>query len=142
MIHSCGIIPTMYKDKDKQRAAWRRYYYRNKPSMLLRRYKRKKKLKSLVERLKSRPCTDCKNVFHVAAMQFDHVRGEKVKAISEMVADYMPKALREELGKCEVVCANCHAVRTFRRRGGRKTTASRRGCVPLNAGSNPVAHPN
>ena len=49
-------------------------------------------------------------------MQFDHVRGEKKLSISTMtMQSFSEKMVREELAKCEVVCANCHAGRTYSR---------------------------
>jgi len=51
--------------------------------------------------LKAAPCMDCGGTFHPSAMTFDHRPGtNKVK----------------DLAKCDLVCANCHAVRTFQRR--------------------------
>lgn len=73
--------------------------------------------KALILRLKSVPCADCKNDFHHAAMHFDHLPGtEKRFNIGERYAHVSEQDLLDEIAKCEVVCANCHAVRTFNRR--------------------------
>jgi hypothetical protein len=47
-------------------------------------------------------------------MQFDHVKGVKVTNISRssMILGQLDRLLAE-IEKCEVVCANCHAERTF-----------------------------
>lgn len=67
--------------------------------------------------LKSRPCADCGLVFHPAAMEFDHLPGTiKRLDIASLVRRGSIGLARMEVEKCEVVCANCHAVRTFRRR--------------------------
>ena len=68
-----------------------------------------------MDRLKAGPCADCGDKFHPAAMDFDHVRGKKAKHISNMWSWTHDKVL-EELKKCELVCANCHRVRTYLRR--------------------------
>ena len=47
-------------------------------------------------------------------MQFDHLRDKKYH-ISTLVNSNNFKKLEAELEKCEVVCANCHAERTFQR---------------------------
>lgn len=63
---------------------------------------------------KNRPCTDCKHQYHFTAMQFDHVRGEKKFNMSNPVGVSFEELI-EEIDKCEVVCANCHHIRTYNR---------------------------
>lgn len=58
---------------------------------------------------------DCGVKFVWYIMEFDHVRGVKIFNISKMVGRGM-KAVLEELAKCDVVCANCHRIRTFKRK--------------------------
>lgn len=67
--------------------------------------------------LQSHPCVDCGETDHVV-LDFDHVRGEKRKPISRMVAStYSLEVLKKEIEKCEVRCANCHR-RVTAKRGG------------------------
>jgi hypothetical protein len=63
------------------------------------------------------PCTDCRGVFHHAAMQWDHLPGlAKKRKVSNMVRRGLHRGtILEEIAKCELVCANCHAVQTFDR---------------------------
>ncbi len=70
-------------------------------------------IETLLERLKDNPCTDCRQSFRPEAMEFDHVRGKKKFAISQSPGDM--EAVRRELEKCELVCANCHRQRTAMR---------------------------
>lgn len=74
---------------------------------------RKARIKAVVQQAKDKPCADCKIKYPYYVMQFDHVRGTKVGDISRMVANRQLAKILEELPKCDVVCANCHAVRTF-----------------------------
>lgn len=68
----------------------------------------------IIHAAKAEPCAECGGTFHFAAMQFDHVRGEKRFVIGRFVqSEKSLDLLREEIAKCEVVCANCHAVRTW-----------------------------
>lgn len=61
-------------------------------------------------------CTDCGYKDHPAALDFDHLPGfEKVRGISRMLAASRGQLL-QELAKCEVVCSNCHRIRTWARR--------------------------
>ena len=53
-----------------------------------------------------------------SVLTFDHVRGIKKMAISQMVNQgYSIKALQEEIDKCEVRCHNCHHRIEKQRRG-------------------------
>lgn len=60
------------------------------------------------------PCADCGINYHPAQMTFDHL-GEKTASINSMTS-YSEERKVAELAKCEVVCANCHALRTWNRR--------------------------
>jgi hypothetical protein len=57
-------------------------------------------------------CADCGYRTHHAALDFDHVRGKKLLnvCLSKSIAQ-----ARQEIEKCEVVCANCHRIRTYER---------------------------
>jgi hypothetical protein len=64
-----------------------------------------------------RPCVDCGGTFHPAAMHWDHRPGtQKAGEISRMVGRASLEDIRAEIEKCDLVCANCHAVRTYERR--------------------------
>jgi hypothetical protein len=57
------------------------------------------------------PCKDCGNHFNSWQMQFDHL---KEKKLNVSLAASIEQA-RVEMEKCELVCANCHATRTYKR---------------------------
>lgn len=62
---------------------------------------------------KERGCVDCGYNAHAVALQFDHISDDKKDSVSNLVrSDYAWRTILEEINKCEVVCANCHAVRT------------------------------
>ena len=63
-------------------------------------------------------CTDCGNA-DWRVLEFDHLPGSgKVAALSKLVERGVSLArLDEEMSKCELVCANCHRIRTFERFG-------------------------
>jgi hypothetical protein len=61
-------------------------------------------------------CTDCGDTFPPECMQWDHLPGTvKLGEISDKMRQWSPKLIFEEIAKCELVCANCHAIRTYRR---------------------------
>ena len=68
--------------------------------------------------LKTKPCSDCGQTYPFYVMQFDHREGGvKVKSVALMVYSTTRWAKVEaEIAKCDLVCANCHATRTWRRK--------------------------
>lgn len=68
--------------------------------------------RAIVLQAKDAPCADCGQLLAPEAMDFDHVRGMKVREISRMEKCADLDALHEEIAKCDVVCANCHRTRT------------------------------
>lgn len=97
-------------------------YITNKASALRHAKNRQRKCreeynKRLILIKKSSCCVDCGNTNPVV-LQFDHVRGTKVKSIATMVHECLSwSRIEEEIKKCELVCANCHQIRTFTRNG-------------------------
>jgi hypothetical protein len=82
----------------------------------------------LIELLKSAPCADCGGRFPSECMDFDHIdASQKVASVSDLVwgAESID-AILAEIDKCELVCSNCHSVRTSRRQN-EKANASREG---------------
>jgi hypothetical protein len=71
----------------------------------------------VVNRWKRRKgCVDCGYKANYDALELDHLFGKKGNyrtVASLMYASW--KAIKEEIAKCEVVCANCHAIRTRQR---------------------------
>jgi hypothetical protein len=56
-------------------------------------------------------------MFHHAAMQWDHLpEFEKSADLAMLARRGSRKRVLEEIEKCELVCANCHASRSFVRR--------------------------
>jgi len=49
-------------------------------------------------------------------MDFDHVRGQKQANVMELIKSLSKKKIDLEIAKCEIVCSNCHRIRTYMRR--------------------------
>lgn len=82
--------------------------------------KRAAENRAAITALKSRPCADCGGTFDPVCMDFDHRPGEtKVAAVSSMVSRFPLDAVLAEAAKCDLVCANCHRLRTHRERDHR-----------------------
>ena len=64
-----------------------------------------------------RGCIDCGYNEHAVALQFDHINDDKKASVSNLIrSDYAWSTILEEINKCEVRCANCHAVVTAHRK--------------------------
>lgn len=107
--------------KDCRRAYDRRYYHeRGKAARRKRQRDRMVAIRAWVSELKRDvPCADCGGSFPGPVMHWDHLPGHiKVGEISVLAAERGRMIVLEELKKCELVCANCHAIRTSRRKTG------------------------
>jgi hypothetical protein len=65
--------------------------------------------------LRRRPCADCGRSLPPWVMDFDH-RDPKTKSFALAAGHALLKSrdvLIAEIAKCDVVCANCHAIRTY-----------------------------
>lgn len=77
--------------------------------------------KKVIEFLQTHPCTDC-GESDILVLEFDHVRGEKREAISNLLTKSASwKSISTEIEKCEVRCANCHKRRTAKQFGWYKS---------------------
>jgi hypothetical protein len=70
-----------------------------------------------LDRCRAVPCSDCGERYPPCAMDFDH-RDPSTKraAVTRMIGRAGTQRLLDEIAKCDIVCANCHRLRTSRRR--------------------------
>lgn len=75
---------------------------------------------AILDRIKTEAgCADCglRDVEHPEIYDFDHLPGfEKRGTVASFLTRGTIEEMLEEVAKCEVVCANCHRVRTRRLR--------------------------
>ena len=70
-----------------------------------------------LDAVKNRPCTDCGNWFPSECMDFDHRLGIVKKfTIGSAAYSKSLNLIVQEVAKCDLVCANCHRIRTKKRR--------------------------
>jgi hypothetical protein len=76
-----------------------------------------KKMAEIHQYQLERGCADCGYNAHPAALEFDHRPGtEKLFNVGEKIGAKDKQLIWDEIAKCDVVCANCHAIRTYNRR--------------------------
>lgn len=117
------MVPEARRERSRTESR-RRYHAAGERS---RRYRRERTAAIRAERLPmisdiklSRGCLDCGYNAHPAALHFDHRDPtDKSFEIAKSLT-YSLARLMAEIAKCDVRCANCHAVRTVREgHGGR-----------------------
>jgi hypothetical protein len=69
------------------------------------------------EYLKDNPCLDCGNTNPIV-LEFHHVRGVKEANVGALITGgRSDKSIFDEIAKCDVVCSNCHKIRTAKIQG-------------------------
>lgn len=91
--------------------------YQKKKGLFLANNKRAQaKLRKLLNELKAGPCMDCHNNYPPYVMDLDHRDpATKVAKVSSLVFDGSRNLLIAEVAKCDLICANCHRIRTYNR---------------------------
>lgn len=108
-----------YKDKERNREYQRKWWGNHKKLQNDRNRTLVRSKKAWIDTLKTgRVCMDCEQVYPPYVMDFDHRDGTtKVFGVSQMIAWNLSRVrILEEIAKCDLVCSNCHRIRTHRRR--------------------------
>lgn len=94
----------------------RSWYLRNREATIERTKRALLAAKEWIWSLKSGPCKDCLRTYPPYVMDFDHRPGEtKLFEISKGYRRNARVTVLAEIAKCDLVCANCHRIRTHNR---------------------------
>jgi hypothetical protein len=91
-------------------------YARHRDLEIARVTRRQRATLEFLRRIRRRSCVECGGVFSPWVMDFDH-RDPTKKSFNIMSGRAMLMSrsrLMAEIDKCDIVCANCHAARTYR----------------------------
>lgn len=111
--------------KKKKRHSWckecfrsyaKEHYQKNKKYYIDKSRRAKLRKVEYIIQLRLKPCTDCRKTYPYYVMEFDHRNPEEKSANITSIINNSWKKIKEELVKCDVVCANCHRIRTHKRR--------------------------
>jgi hypothetical protein len=95
----------------------REHYINNKRKYIEKATKRTREERSriakIIAEIKNVPCVDCGEKFHPCAMDFDHIESNKIANVSMLAKGHSWEKIKQEIDKCEIVCANCHRIRTW-----------------------------
>lgn len=72
------------------------------------------KVRELIKAAKDKPCADCGLRYPTIVMDLDHLNPSTKKfELADAIRTYRSlDSVKVEIEKCEVVCSNCHRVRT------------------------------
>lgn len=116
-----------FSDKGKDRkqtfcktcqSLYHKEYYQKRKQYYLEKNKRLKEeiRKKYLEFLKTQKCADCPESDPIV-LEADHLRDKSFTISKRLHSTYSWETIEKELEKCEIVCANCHRKRTYRRNG-------------------------
>ena len=106
-------LKDLLKREEYQRDYHRIWYKKNSARRKELVVTNKKRLLNLIQNYKvCNGCADCGYNSHAEALDFDHLRDKKFNIASAPRKGYSWERILIEINKCEVVCANCHRVRT------------------------------
>jgi hypothetical protein len=88
----------------------------NKPKNIEYQKRKNKTRRAYIYKLKSKPCADCGKSFPSVAMDFDHRFGTKKLFDIGTSMQRNWDVILCEIEKCDIVCANCHRIRTWLKR--------------------------
>lgn len=105
--------------------AWRKRHMAN---VAVAKKKRMAEIAWQVNELKKQPCMDCGKKFPPICMDWDHrVGSDKIKDVSGMVMRaWSADKIFAEIKKCDLVCSNCHRIRSKNRRDAARKKRKKR----------------
>ena len=88
------------KYKSKAQNNQKKYYIANRNKIL--------------QYLSDKRCIDC-GIDNILVLEFDHVSSNKSDNVCSMLRSFSWLSILSEINKCDIVCSNCHQIRTHKR---------------------------
>jgi len=115
----CSTCQRDLPDDDFSMGGWRKRrfrYYECRECASARGFLRDEQIRQVVQAAKDVPCMDCGVRYPLCATDFDHRDPSKKAFNLNKARSHSLQNVKDEMAKCDVVCSNCHAVRTHKRR--------------------------
>lgn len=109
-------VKKRYRKGKKYKVFEMRWRSENREKISKRMYEFRIERQKIIYGYKNRPCQDCNIQYPPWIMQFDHRDPSKKQFTIGTGKTLKLSRILEEIAKCDVVCANCHFDRTYRRR--------------------------
>lgn len=104
------------KNPDRVRAYYQNFKARHPEKVRANKERQYAKAVGRIAALKDHPCTDCGGRFPPECMDFDHRDSSTKRLTGVQLYSVDSEKVMAEIAKCDLVCANCHRIRTRRRR--------------------------
>ncbi len=108
-----------YKKKyyKKNKEYYKEYHEKRKEKYKVKRKEKYNKRKKYIDQIKLESgCVFCGYNEHPAALDFDHIDPLiKISNISNLLLGSL-NSLQAEIAKCQVLCSNCHRIKTYEER--------------------------
>ena len=91
-----------------------KHYHKNKEKYIERNKQHRENIKNKIIKYKEEtPCMDCNQKYPSYVMDFDHRDpNSKIDNVASLIHVGATNKIFEEIKKCDLVCANCHRIRT------------------------------
>lgn len=106
-----------------RRKIWKEHYHKYGSNYRERAVERSRKIKAnlkaqMLEYLRDKSCTNC-GVSDIRVLEFDHIDPSKKSfSIARGIGSALSWAsILAEIAKCQILCANCHKIRTANQQG-------------------------
>lgn len=108
------------------RKNFKRHYERNREFYLDKAKRVKNKIKDDIKRIKEEnPCADCGIFYPYYVMDFDHLNSTNKQFCIGQFGFHGKKQILDEIDKCELVCSNCHRIRSHNRQSIKRSHSPR-----------------
>lgn len=100
-------------DRERSKKYYKENSEKQKKQIYAARKRRGENVRQYIRELKeSTPCADCGIRYPYYVMDFDHQREKEFLVSRSVTCGKNLDAVKKEIEKCEIVCANCHRIRT------------------------------
>ncbi len=98
--------------KEKNREYQRKWYQNNSKTQQRRVQERQRRNRQWLYEYKKRECCEKCKISHPAVLDFHHKPGEDKKfSLGDAIRlGFSLTKIKDEIAKCEIVCANCHRM--------------------------------
>lgn len=101
--------------KECHRQLRRQHYLKHRRKIISQVGEWKKEYRQWFQSLKDKPCKDCGKEYPHYCMDFDHLSNKEFGISYAITHNWSRERVVKEIGKCELVCAICHRIRTYNR---------------------------
>lgn len=104
----CGACGICSAEKQREQYKDNKKYYLDRNREL-----RSKNREKYRETKEGKPCAHCGGLFPQVCMDYDHIDPKTKKLCVAQMMGYSWKDIEKEISKCELICSNCHRIKTY-----------------------------